>query len=128
MASSLSVVLSSFGEVEALHLDEDADAPGVGQPVREVRVVVGRAAPHHRAVLHRVAVGVALLLVGLEHQLADLVEGLHDARLQAAVHLVVPLAEELVAGTDELGCGVEFISHFSISIFVCSLKRRMTVK
>ena len=67
------------------------------------------------------AVGVALLLVGLEHQLADLVEGLHDARLQAAVHLVVPLAEELVAGTDELRIrgGVHFpLLHLHLRLLV----------
>ena len=40
--------------------------------------------------------------ISFHEDLADLLAGLDDARVRAAVHLVVPLAEQLVAGAKEL--------------------------
>ncbi len=67
---------------------------------------MGRAGPHDRAVLHLALRPRGLaVLVGLEEHLVDLLHGGHNARVDAAVHLVVPLAEQLVAGSDELRAG-----------------------
>ena len=94
--------LERLREVQGFHLDENVDAPAVGEPVREVRVIVGRYGPDDRPVTHLSAPGLLAVLVRLHHQAVDLVEGLQDARVDSAVHFIIPLAEELVAGTDEL--------------------------
>ena len=89
-------------EVEALHLNENIDAPAVRQPVGEVGVIMRRAGPDDRAVLHLAGPRLFLALVGLEHDLVDLFEGVYNARIDAAVHLIVPLAEQLVARANDL--------------------------
>ncbi len=62
--------------------------------------------PDQGAVLHlaRRPGGLAFLVGALEHAVHLLHLG-QDARVDAAVHLIVPFAEELVAGSDELGAG-----------------------
>ena len=89
-----------LGEVEGLHLNDDVDAPAVGQPVGEVGVVVRGAAPGDGAVAHLVAPGLLLVLVALEEDLVDLLAGLDGTRVEAAVHLIAPLAEQLVGRAD----------------------------
>ena len=92
-----------LGHIQRFHLGQRVDAPAVGQPVGEVGVEVGRAAPDECAVL-LIAADVCgqLLLVGLHHGLADLALRLQTFGEQAAVHLVVPLTEQLEGGTDQL--------------------------
>ena len=66
---------------------------------------MGGARPDDAAVAHLADPRLVSALVGLHQQLIDLLAGLYDAGIDAAVHLVVPLAEQLVAGPDDLGIG-----------------------
>ena len=94
--------LKRLGEVEGFHLDQDVDAPAVGSPVGEVGVVVSGAGPDDGAVLHLAGPRLFLVCVGLHEQVVDLLEGLDGTGISAAVHLVVPLAEQLVARAEQL--------------------------
>ena len=94
--------LQRLGEVEGFHLDEDIHAPAVCKPVAEVGIVVGRAGPYDSAVFHLAAPRLFPALVGLHHNVIDFAEGLHHAGIHTAVHLIVPLAEQLVARAENL--------------------------
>ena len=66
---------------------------------------MGGAGPDDAAIAHLADPRLFTALVGLHQQLVYLPAALHDAGIDAAVHLVVPLAEQLVAGADDLGIG-----------------------
>ena len=66
---------------------------------------MSRAGPDQSAILHLAGPGFFLVLVCLHEDLADLLEGLDGTGIRAAVHLVVPLAEQLVAGAEQLRIG-----------------------
>ena len=94
--------LERLGEVEGFHLDQDIDAPAVGSPVGEVCVVVSRARPYDCTVLHLARPCFVAILICLADQLADLLTGLNNTGINTAVHLVVPLTEQLVARSEQL--------------------------
>ena len=88
--------LEVLGVVERFHLDQDVDAPAVGQPVGEVGVVVGRAGPHDGAVLHlALGPGGLLVLIGLER----------------CTH-VVGVAHVIVGGRVERGTNAQLLGGF----------------
>ena len=61
-----------------------------------------RAGPDDRTVLHLAGPRLFSALIGLHEDLADLFAGFHDSRIHTAVHLIIPLAEELIAGAEYL--------------------------
>ena len=66
---------------------------------------MGGAAPHDGAVAHLADPRLVPALVGLHQQVVDLAERLDNTGVDTAVHLVIPLAEQLIAGADDLGMG-----------------------
>ena len=61
-----------------------------------------RAGPDDRTVFHFAGPRLFPALIGLHEDLADLLAGFHDTGIHAAVHFIIPLTEEFVAGTKYL--------------------------
>ena len=101
---SLFLILSFqwLGKVKRLHFYQNIYAPTVSHPVGEVCIIMCRNRPYNSSVFHLATPRLILHLIGLLHDLVYIVESLDDTWVKTTIHFIVPLAEQLIAWSDEL--------------------------